>query len=418
MGRIRVAVIGGGASGMMAAVSAAVCGAETDLYEKNDRVGKKLLATGNGKCNFSNRKADENCYFGSDPRKREKVLTDFDTERTVAFFEKAGMLVKDKNGYLYPRSEQASTVLDILRMQLAEHNVRIFTESPVLSVERIHNGGTGFLVKTAQSQRKYDRVIVTCGGAAAPKTGSNGDGYRLAKKLGHSVAPTVPALVQLKCREPGLKAVAGVREEALLTLYADGKKLASESGELQLTEYGISGIVTFQLSRTAAYALREKKRVTVTVDSLPQTEDTAYEEFVKQRIAWAGRTGKTVEECFTGMLNKKLMGFFCKTADVKLTNMVNEEEPWKLRKVFTLCRRWTLAVQEPNSFENAQVTAGGVPLTEVTEHLESVKVPGLYFAGEVLDVDGKCGGYNLQWAWASGYTAGCYAAGRTEDIQE
>lgn len=417
MKKNRIAVVGGGASGMMAAIAAAQKGACVELYEKNERVGKKLLATGNGKCNFSNRVLSPDCYYGAEPKKRQAFLERFSTEQTVAFFERAGMLVKDKNGYLYPLSEQASTVLDVLRRLLSKQQVTLYADSPVSGIKKvIHKESPCFCLSAAGKQREYDKVILACGGMAAPKTGSDGSGYRLAEQLGHTIFPTVPALVQLRCGEAFLKSVAGVREEAVLTLYADGVQLGREQGELQFTEYGISGIVTFQLSRLAAYALQRGQKVTVRINSMPRMAEEAYESFVQKRLQWGLETCCTAEEFLTGMLNKKLMQLFGRLSGVKMTSAVNDERAG-LDKVFSLCRELELTVQAVNSYEHAQVTAGGVPLSEVSDRLESLKTPGLYLAGELLDVDGKCGGYNLQWAWTSGYLAGCYAAGGTEEAE-
>lgn len=396
---------------MMAAVAAAEEGASVFLYERNDRVGKKLLSTGNGKCNFSNRTLNERCYYGSEPQKRNEVLRLFDSEQTAAFFRKAGLLIKDKDGYLYPASEQASTVLDILRIQLNEKGVHVLVGKMVTAIER-QKSREGFLVHTAGESVRYDKVILSCGGNAAPKTGSDGNGYRLAQSLGHSLVPVVPALVQLRCKEDWLKSVAGVRQDAEAALFLDGKETGRERGELQLTEYGISGILIFQLSRLAAYGILQKKEVTMDIDFLPDFTVGQYEVFVRERMRQ--RAGnKTVEEFFTGMLNKKLMSLFIRLAGLKAGDSCDAADSSKMEKVFALCRKLSFTITSTNSFEQAQVTAGGVPLCEVSSKLESLVAEGLFLSGELLDVDGKCGGYNLQWAWASGYLAGKYAAEKT-----
>ncbi|MGN1147317.1 MAG: aminoacetone oxidase family FAD-binding enzyme, partial [Lachnospiraceae bacterium] len=196
---MKIAVIGGGASGMMAAITAASKGAEVCLYEGNDRVGKKLLSTGNGRCNFSNRRLTADNYYSQDKERIQNVLAQFDTDAAISFFEKAGMLIKDRDGYLYPASGQASTVLDILRMQLKEKKVQLLTDSKVKGLKRDNNGQIA--VETATGKGVFDRVILACGSKAAPKTGSDGSGYRLAQSMGHTLVPIVPALVQLKCRE-------------------------------------------------------------------------------------------------------------------------------------------------------------------------------------------------------------------------
>ncbi len=407
MNKLRIAVIGGGASGMLAAITAAGEGAEVCIYEANDRVGKKILATGNGKCNFSNTEYSSSCYYGEDKKSRDVILRQFDADDTIAFFRKAGMLICNKKGYLYPASEQASTVLDILRMQLRKKDVQIFVNS---MVKKIHHRKDGlYLVETSDSKLSYDRVILTCGGRAAPKTGSDGNGYRLAQALGHTLVPVVPALVQLQCSEAYLKSVAGVRQNAKVSLVIEGKRVAMEQGELQLTAYGISGIVVFQISRLAAYGLLHKEKVTAYIDCLPDFTQEEYSRFTQSRKEEMDDIS-TVEEFFTGMLNKKLMLLFIKLAGLKPEELIITADHKKIDYVFALCREFPLTVSGCNSFDHAQVCAGGVPLREVSKHLESLYKRGLFLAGEILDVDGKCGGYNLQWAWASGYVSGINAA--------
>lgn len=408
-----IAVIGGGAAGMMAAITAADNGACVTVYERNDRVGKKILATGNGKCNFANRKLSTEAYFGGNSKLIAHVLEQFDDKDTVSFFENAGMLIKDKNGYLYPASEQASTVLDILRMQLVNKGVTVKCEQKVSKIWRDKN--TDKIVITAgKTDALYDSVVIACGGSAAPKTGSDGTGCYLAGNLGHTIKEVVPALVQLRCKEGFLKDIAGVRAEAKVSLMIEGECRAEERGELQLTDYGVSGIVVFQVSRIAAYALKEKKEVAVYIDFLPDFSEEELLGFANKRMenAWQKQT---VEEFFTGMLNKKLMLLFIRLAGLKPEQSIKDADNKKLHKVFSLCKHFALVVSGTNSFDNAQVSAGGVSLEEVTENLESKLHKGVYFAGEILDVDGKCGGYNLQWAWSSGYVAG-YSAAKKEFV--
>lgn len=403
---MKIAVIGGGASGMMAAIAAARGGARVVLYEGNDRVGKKLLATGNGRCNFSNTNLSIDNYYGEDKRSIQRLLGKFDTAASVSFFEKAGMLIKDKNGYLYPASGQASTVLDILRMQLKSNKVTVLTEHKVKSIAKGKDGR--FTVEAAGSKDSFDKIILTSGSKAAPKTGSDGNGYRLTQSIGHSLIPVVPALVQLKCSED-LKAVSGVRQEVAVTFLCDGKEAARECGELQFTDYGISGIVVFQFSRLATYGLQQKRKLCVRIDCLPEFEEAAYAEYIVRRKR-DRQDAETVEDFFTGLLHKKLLLYFCKLAGLKPADAYQSADKKKIDKVFSLCKDFTLNINGSNSYDNAQVCAGGVPLREVSENMESLLCRGVYLAGELLDVDGKCGGYNLQWAWASGYVAGSAAA--------
>lgn len=407
----KVAVIGGGAAGMMAAITAGRCGALVTVYERNDRVGKKILATGNGKCNFSNRNLGREDYHGG-VQKLEGCFARFSPEDAAAFFTDAGMLVKEKNGYLYPWSEQASTVLDVLRLEMERAGIAVRLSEQVDGIVRDRRTGM-FAVNTllGKGKESYDAVIFACGGCAAPKTGSDGSGLALAKKLGHHVVPVVPALVQLRCRDGFFKMIAGVRCEARLKLYSgeDGKNpIAEETGELQFTNYGISGIPVFQLSRDAAYLLEAGKGAEVRIDLLPQMGETDFERMCMLRIKKAGE--KTLEEFLLGMANKKVNLMMIKEAGYKPGDRAARLGNERLRKLLGSYKRMKVHILAANSFENAQVTAGGVDMGEVTENLESVKMPGIYFAGEMLDVDGRCGGYNLQWAWTSGFIAGKSAA--------
>jgi predicted Rossmann fold flavoprotein len=409
----RVAVIGGGASGMMAAVTAARLGAKVTVYEKNDRVGKKILVTGNGKCNFSNRDFSERHYYGD--RKKLKVFFDrFSVEDAVDFFIRAGMLVKDKGGYLYPWPEQASAVLEILRMEMRRSGVK--TEL-CADVKRIGNekGNGLWTVYFGTEKAEHDAVILACGGCAAPKTGSNGDGFALARKLGHRIRPVVPALVQLRCKDHFLKITAGVRCQAKIGLYEEKKGgirelLQEEEGEVQFTDYGISGIPVFQLSRQAAYLIEEGKAAAVSIDLLPQMDRQEFEEMCGQRMENA--YDRTLEEFLLGLANKKINLMMIKEAGHKPADEAGRLGEKRLKKLLYGYKELWVHIDAANSFDHAQVTAGGVELDEVTQNLESEKRPGIFFAGEILDVDGRCGGYNLQWAWTSGYIAGKSAAQR------
>lgn len=450
-------IVGGGAAGMMAAVTAARQGVKVTLLEGNDRLGRKLLSTGNGKCNLGNERLGLEEYYTDEPELLKRCLERFGTADTIAFFKSVGLMVKSKNGYLYPAGEQAAIVLDALRCEVRELGVNVVTDCKITAIKREH-GREQIHVRGSGRDYWFDCVILACGGQAAPKTGSDGSGYRLAEQLGHSLKPVLPALVQLKCREDYFKAVAGVRAEAELSVYWKGECIVRERGELQLTEYGISGISVFQLSRVVNYLLAgeyrcqykgkaEKGRnvlpgkadvernalpgkagkgrnvlpgnadvdrnaltgeVVVEVDFLPDVTLEDLERLEAERALLFGR--KTVEEFFTGMLHKKLMLLFIKLAGLKSVDSAAAADKQKLHQVYKLCKQWQVHVTGSNSFEHAQVCAGGVSMNEITNDMESKKAPGVYFAGELLDVDGKCGGYNLQWAWCSGYLAGSAAA--------
>lgn len=423
-----VGIVGGGAAGMTAAITAARQGAKVTLIEGNDRLGKKLLATGNGKCNLGNEKLELDAYYTGQPELLERCLRRFGTADTIAFFEGLGVMVKSKNGYLYPLGGQAAIVQDVLRLAVRELGVNVVTDCKIAQIQKKRQSGQ-ILLRGSGKEFRFDSVVLACGGQAAPKTGSDGSGYRLAGQLGHSIIPVVPGLVSLKCGEDYFRSVAGVRADAKLSVYWRGECVAREQGELQLTEYGISGIPVFQVSRVVNYLLAEEeeglarggqkargkgrggsleKGIEVELDLLPDAVRDNLEKIRKGRKGDQGQ--KTVEEFFTGILHKKLTLLFIRLAGLKPSDFISTADREKIEQVYKLCSHWRVRVVGSGSYDNAQVCAGGVPLNEVTEDMESQKVSGVYFAGELLDVDGKCGGYNLQWAWCSGYLAGKAAA--------
>lgn len=398
--------MGGGAAGMMAAIQAAGAEAHVTVYERNDRVGKKILATGNGKCNFSNEFMDAGCYYGSGTSCVNNIYAMFGVKETKEFFQRLGMRIKDKNGYLYPVSEQAATVLDILRYEMERLGITVYTGCRVTGIGRKKEL---FTIGTEISrERKYDAVILACGGKAAPKTGSDGGGLMMAERMGHRIVTTVPALTALRCEEGFFRQVAGVRCDARLTLYIDEKAVFTVRGELQLTDYGISGIPVFQLSRNAAYALLERKCTEVEIDFMPDNIDNREDTFWTER--WERQKLQTMEQFVTGIINKKIGILLLKLSGIKETERAGAVAFPRRKKLEKLFHSLRVKVKETNSFDQAQVCAGGVDFREVTNMLESIRIPGLYFAGEMLDIDGICGGYNLQWAWSSGAVAGRAAA--------
>lgn len=401
-----VAVVGGGAAGMMAAICASRAGASVHLYERNDRVGKKILATGNGKCNFSNEVMGKFAYYGSGASCVESFLKVFGVEETKKFFEDMGMRIKNRNGYLYPASEQASTVLDLLRYEMERLKVAVCCDSQVVAIE---DKKPNVLILTKDGNRtSYDAVILACGGMAAPKTGSDGSGFKIAEKLGHKTVLPMPALTSLYADGKFWKSVAGVRCDANITLCIDGKETQSERGELQLTAYGISGIPVFQLSRQAAYALHNKKDVRVMIDFLPDYEMDEYKIMWKKR--WNRGGEQPIEHALTGLANKKINYLMLDKAGIKQNAKIHDISIEQRKKLEYLFRRFEARINKTNSFDQAQTTAGGIHFKELSNTLASKLHPNIYFIGELVDIDAICGGYNLQWAWTSGFIAGTNAA--------
>ena len=436
--RRRIVIIGGGASGLVAAIGAAGSGADVTIVEHMDRVGKKILSTGNGRCNLTNLRMEADCYRCGQEGFPMEVIRGFGVDKTLAFFKGLGIEPKDRNGYIYPNSDQASAVLDVLRCEVERLGVVVLLSCNVekvvpvdgnkdgkvggefknkakksVKVEEDSNQPTGgrvrYKVYTDQGVLDADAVILAAGSKAAPSTGSDGSGYELAKMLGHRVIKPLPALVQLRCQGNMYRQMAGIRTDARVKLMAANELLAQDRGELQLTDYGLSGIPVFQVSRFAARALDQGKKVTALVDFMPSWDDGEAFGLLKKRAALLGH--KTAEELFTGLLNKKLALVLIKLAGIKPSQKAGDLSPKQLKLLLGQMKSYEAIVMSVNPFANAQVCCGGVDTREVdASTMESRLHDNLYLAGELLDVDGICGGYNLQFAWSSGMTAGIHAA--------
>lgn len=392
---------------MMAAITSASNGADVTILEHKDRIGKKILSTGNGKCNFTNLLQKPECYRSDNSNRFVwGIYEQFDVKRTLSFFEELGIYAKVKNGYVYPNSEQASAVLDALRMEIERLNIKVETEN---NCKEIRKSKKGFKILTDQRTFSADAVILSTGSKAAPVTGSDGSGYTIAKQLGLHMIPVLPALVQLRCKEKFYKSVSGVRVQAEVSIYADKKLLGKDTGELQLTNYGISGIPVFQVSRYAARALYEKRTVHAVLNFMPGFTENEFTELMNQRIQL--RPKKTVEEFFIGLFNKKLADLWISLSKIDRKKYVGQLTKEEINKLVCLILYFDTEISETNGFEQAQICCGGIDTKEVDpDTLEVYGIPDLYLAGEILDVDGICGGYNLQWAWSSGYVAGREAA--------
>ncbi len=468
----KIVIIGGGASGMAAAIAALKenrkLAGKVILLESNERVGKKILATGNGKCNFTHENISTDAYHTDDQEVLERILTEFPTEAALQFFERLGMLFKNKSGYYYPLTETASTVLDVLRLRMEELGCEVKCNIKVEQLEQKADGR--YLIKyyvrdeaafqdgvkssekdKRNGNRKSCRDIRNCihTDCVILATGSKAGGFlqdreenplRLAGSLGLQITPLYPALAKCICQESFdqksfYKGLAGVRAQAELSLYEETgskacpeknggdrhsrrKLLRKERGELQLTKEGISGIVVFQLSGDIAEKLAEKKRIVVEINFLPDFPENDLEDWTGRRlIAFPKRS---LEDFFLGVLHKKVLyaclqreglkpsGDFLKAYPDDL-----EKETSSINKIMRVMKRamhFTTEVTNVSDMKQAQVCRGGICLSQFNEQLECKILSGLFCCGEVLNVDGLCGGYNLHFAWASGYLAGKGAA--------
>ncbi len=390
--RSDVVIVGGGMAGMSAGIMLSEAGLKTTILERQERIGKKLLLTGSGKCNISNISIDETHYLSDDTDKLRKLTDNFGIDEAREFLKKLGIELCEKNGFLYPVTRQASTVLDALRFKLEENGVETVTDTLVTKLDK----KDGRFIINASNGCTYeaDRCILACGGLAGVYGEDKTNGYELLKRNGHRINKPYPALVQLLAVEE-LKAIAGIRCDAKLCLLENGNKIAEEAGELQITEKAFSGIPVFQLSR---YMIRPGN-YSLKIDFLPFAEAEAvqarYESF-REREA---------EKFFAGWLNKKLAIYLLKMEGVKPSCKTAELTVEDMKKLVNGFKNAVFELKGTNGYRNAQVSGGGVPLTEVNEQLESRLMPGLYILGEMLNVCGECGGYNLHFAMASAYAA-------------
>jgi len=405
----RIVIVGGGASGMMAAIWAKRMGAEVKILERNPRVGKKILATGNGRCNITNIYCSREHYHGEDPDFVVPALSAFDAKKTIAFFEKLGIAPKvEEVGKVFPMSDQASSVLDVLLYELQELNIEVQCNAFVKEIRRTKSC---FKLELEDGNLvSCERLILACGGKAMPSSGSDGNGFELAQKLGHHIVDIFPALTQLKLEGGFFKQIDGVKFVGTAEILYSGKTLASDRGDILFANYGISGPPILQISRKAGELIKHNKKAILKISIIDSMKKSELDDLLARRFA--NKPARPLDLALVGLINKRLIPVVLKQAgvgDLKLpAGKVSAQDRNKIASILT---DWRFNITGLRSWPNAQVTAGGVDTREVNPNtMESKLVPGLYFCGEILDIDGECGGFNLQWAWSSGYVAGASAA--------
>ncbi len=412
----RVIVVGGGASGLMSAISAAAAGADVLILEAGTRCGKKILSTGGGRCNLSNKALDPRAYHGGSRKLAEMMTSLYGVKETLTFFDRIGIptvtlpSLRGRDQYIYPKNMEAAAVREALELECDRLGIAIKTESKVISVKP----EDGLFTVTTADNTAYEseRVIIATGGKAAPRSGSDGSGYLLASGLGISCTDILPALCGLDCRDERIKRFSGVRTEAKVTLLINGRAAAEDTGEVQFTDYGVSGIPVFQISGQAGKALLGGADVRVRINLYPElTADKIGLMFIERIVR---RPQAETGTLLLGMVPGKMVSSLMEQAEIPFHESCRSLEKKQLQQLAKVLQNQEFKVLAPHSFDNAQVTCGGIADEEITEHLESRQIPGLFFAGEILDVDGPCGGYNLQWAWTSGHFAGIAAAEERE----
>ena len=401
-----IGIIGGGASGMAAALAAA----ENDnvqvvLMERQARVGRKLQATGNGRCNLTNLHAAQGGYHGEDPYFAQYAIEEFCPEETLRWFRSLGLFtVAEESGRVYPYSDQANSVLDVLRFALEKPNIQVKLG---FEVEKVKKTANGFRVESKEETLECNRLIVACGGLAGTKLGGTMSGYKLLRSLGHKCTKLRPTLVQLKTAWTGIVGLKGVRANCHAAIFHNGQLHRESTGEIQFTEYGLSGPVIFEISRDACQGGGEW---ICRLDFLPGIGEA----ILKEELLRRKNTNLPTSELLTGILHNRLGRVLTQAVGISGYVPVKQLEENELTEVCRTVKGFEVSLTEPMGMDTAQVTAGGILTAEFEKTtMESRLVPGLYACGEVLDIDGDCGGYNLQWAWSSGRLAGTHAGGMT-----
>ena len=405
-------IIGGGASGLMAAIVAKDFGIDVAIVEGNDRIGKKILATGNGRCNITNNNINfpYNNFHSENNNFFQEALNKFTIEDTKSMFLSLGLpLTELENGKLYPKSLQASSVIDIFRMALDDREIPLYTNCKINSI----NKNKTFTLYTNNEEYENfscNKLILSCGGKSATKTGSDGSGYKLGKSLGHSIIETLPGIVQLKLDYPYLKALSGIKFDGSVSVLVNDEVIRTDTGEVLFTDYGISGPPIMQLSSCASKALSKGSKVTIRLDMFPYESKEDVENFFATHFSIFNY--REISSALIGVINKKLISTILKDVGIKDIHLPCSNIDWKyINNLIDKFKKWDFNCIGTNGFSNAQVTVGGINTCEVDNlTLESKLVKNLYFCGEILDVHGDCGGFNLQWAWSSGYLAAKSAA--------
>lgn len=401
---MKLAIIGAGASGLVAALEASKRGLHVKVYEKNAKIGRKILATGNGRCNITNQNITAFHYHGKKPTFVNPTLSRFGTKHCIDFFRELGLeMVEGEKGRLYPMNQQSSSVVDMLFYACKSVGVEFALQSEVLNIEKI---GDKFSLHVNEEKSLFDGCLIATGSVAMPTLGSCDSGYLFATAFGHTLVPTHPSLVQLVCENPMLKELGGVKVEGSIEVYVEGQKGRTAQGDILFTSYGISGSAILDISREAAHAFTCNHKVFVMLDIMPDFSREQLESLLQKRLKYAG--DKSLTFWLEGIVNKKLAPFIVSMAELsKQLKNASDLGIKDIKKLAFTLKHIKLHVNDTKGFTSAEVSAGGIDVSDINpQTFESKLVKNLYFTGEVLDIDGDCGGYNLHFAWASGFVAG------------
>ena len=401
----KIVIIGGGISGFTSAINAKTNNNEVIILEGQDKPLKKLLITGNGKCNYFNEEFIFSKYHSFNEELLKNIISLENKNKILTFFKSIGIIPRIKENYYYPYSNQAISVKNSFLKEIENKNIKLKLNSYVKDIKKENDK---FLVYYNNDVLVCDELIISTGGKSYPKTGSDGSGYNLSKKLGHTINKTLPALVGLKCKEPFLKKLNGVRSNATVSLFVNDKLIKSEIGEVQFTNYGLSGICIFNLSSIASRSISENKKVKISINFLDKLKIKNKKSF--QRFILSSEYNfkkEKVSYFLDNLLNYKLTNVILEKTKIERNKLVSKLSDNEINMLFENLFSFTMNIIDTNNFESAQITTGGVSLYEINPlTFESKIVANLYLTGEVLDIDGDCGGYNISFAVLSGILAG------------
>ncbi|WP_415406938.1 NAD(P)/FAD-dependent oxidoreductase [Sulfurovum sp. CS9] len=391
-------IIGAGAAGLCAAIVSARVGKRVVLLEQNNKIGKKILVSGNGKCNIDNKYINTNRFHSQDPDFIEEVLNGYDFEVVEKFFTSIGLeLVEGKEGKMFPMSLQASSVVELLEYEAKRVGVQIICDCAVTSIDK---SADTFTVETTQGTKTSTKLLLASGSPAAPQLGGSNSGYAFATKMGHTLIPRHPSLVQLCSEESWVKSASGVKVAGLAKLYANGEYITEKKGDLLFANYGISGLAILDLSREVSTRLANFDYCELNLDLMPELSKEKLTNLLLKRIKEGSE--KPLNLWLQGVINKKLIAIIVEQSrcKAKTEKELNRKE---INKIVHAIKNLKLSINDTKGFLGAEVATGGINTTEVNpQTMESKLVPNLFFAGEILDVDGDRGGFNFHFAWVTG----------------
>jgi len=394
-------IVGAGAAGLCAAILSSKAGVRVTILEQNDKVGKKILVSGNGKCNIANRHISPHRFHSQNPDFVRSVLQGYDFGRIETFFTSLGLpLIEGAEGKMFPMSMQAASVVDILAYEAQNAGVRIVCECKVQKVDKRENG---FFLETTQGTMQSDMLLIATGSPAAPQLGGGDWGYRFAKEMSHSLVPGHPALVQLRTEESWVKRCAGVKMRSRVTLYANREEIVQKEGDILFTDYGVSGLAVLDISREASIRLASFDYCELSIDLMPDYSKEQLSALLIKNIK--SKSQKPILLWLQGILHKKMAKVILEKSKIK-SETEGELHRKEINKLVHTLKNLKLSINDTKGFKHAEVTTGGIDTRKIDpETMASKTVSGLYFAGEVLDVDGDRGGYNFHFAWVSGMRA-------------